>query len=126
MPSAAPTPRRSPCQWCGRCYRHSAPSPAWRPVPPRRARSPPRAARARDTPDVGDSRPRTSTRTEHVLGILRMLETVVLEDLPRGHADHAGLDTLGLELFIRLDAQRDLAAGRQQQNLGCAVLSLGQ
>ena len=65
-------------------------------------------------------------RWQHVLAILRMLATVVLEDLPRGHADHAGLDALGLELFIRLEAQRDLAAGRQQQHLGGAVLRLGQ
>src|SRR5262245_61740638 len=40
---------------------------------------------------------RRHRRWQHVLAILRMLATVVLEDLPRGHADHAGLDALGLE-----------------------------
>src|SRR5262249_44510505 len=39
-------------------------------------------------------------RWQHVFAILRMLTTVVLEDLPRGHANHAGMDAIGLELFI--------------------------
>src|SRR5262245_14612413 len=50
-------------------------------------------------------------RNDAVAVLLRLL----LEELPRGHADHAGLHLPGAELLEGGHAQRDLAAARQQQ-----------
>ena len=62
--------------------------------------------RAQPSVDAYSTETRGHRRWQHVLAILRMLTTVVLEDLPQWHTDHAGIDALGLELFIRLEAKR--------------------
>ena len=39
---------------------------------------------------------------------------------------HPGLAAIGLELLVGLDAERDLAAGREQQYIRLAIGSIGQ
>ena len=46
---------------------------------------------------------------------------LALEELPAGQADDARGDSVGDELLMGLDGQRDLAAGRDQDHLGVAL-----
>src|SRR5438874_1295469 len=70
-----------------------------------------------------DRHPGTHARRQHRVSIFGAL---MLEELPRRHRHHARRDALGTELLIRLETQRDLAAGRQQQDVGRAAARLGQ
>ena len=49
-----------------------------------------------------------------------------VEQFPARHADHAGLDALGRELFVGRHAERHLAAGADQNHVGLAVGGVGQ
>ena len=51
---------------------------------------------------------------------------LVVEQLPRGHAHDAGLDPFGLEGLVGLDAERNLAAGGEQEDVGLAPLGIGE
>ena len=55
-----------------------------------------------------------------------MFAAVVLEDLPRRHADDACFDAFALELFVGIDAERNLTARGQQQDVGFAVVGICQ
>ena len=48
------------------------------------------------------------------------------EQPPAGHADDASLDSLAGKLLVCLDAQRNLAAGSEQENVGVAVGRVGE
>ena len=67
--------------------------------------------------------PRRDLRRQHAVAILLRL---IVEQFPRRHAHHARLDALRLELFVRFDAQRHFAAGRQQEHVRLAVRRVGQ
>ncbi len=46
---------------------------------------------------------------------------LVLEDVPRGHRDHARADAVREELLVRVDAEADLAARGDQDHVGLAA-----
>ena len=55
-------------------------------------------------------------RTLSLVGVV-----LVLEEFPGGHADDAGFDAFGGELLVGVDAERDFAAGGEQEDVGLAV-----
>src|SRR5262245_37246409 len=55
---------------------------------------------------------------QHFLPILGVLATMVLEHFPGWHAHDAGLHSLGAQSFVRCQAKRNLASGREQQHVG--------
>ncbi len=70
-----------------------------------------------------DVDPGVDVGRDHALLILLGL---VLEEVPGGHADHPGLDPLGLEGLVGPDAELDLGAGGHQEDVGLAVLGVGE
>src|SRR5262245_26838901 len=54
------------------------------------------------------------SRRQHLIAILLRL---LLEDLPRWHADHTRTHPITLQLLLRIEAERHLAARCQQQDL---------
>src|SRR2546421_4077378 len=58
--------------------------------------------------------------------VVTVVLTLPLKQFPGRHTHHTGLDPLLLKLFVGLQAQRDLTAGRQQQNLRLATVCICQ
>ncbi len=63
------------------------------------------------------------TRGKDALLVLRRL---LAEEEPARHRDDAGRDALGGQLFVRFDAERQLAAGTDEDDRRLAVRGIGQ
>src|SRR5215469_11960369 len=70
-----------------------------------------------------DSHSRLDTGRQDFLAISSVL---LLEQFPTWHADHAGGNSLALELFVGGDAPRDLAAAGDEDHLRRAARSIGR
>ncbi len=70
-----------------------------------------------------DRDPRTHRLGQHALAVSLVL---ALEQIPRRHADDAGLDAFELQLLKGGDAQGHLAAAGQQQQVGPASVGIRQ
>ena len=55
-----------------------------------------------------------------------VLVALMLKEIPRRHADHAGFHAFGLQLLVGADAQRNFAAGAHQDDFRLAVGCIGQ
>src|SRR5258708_661130 len=60
---------------------------------------------------------------EHAFFVSRVL---LLEDLPRWHADDACLDAFRLKLFVSIHAKRNLASGADENHISSTTRSIGQ
>src|SRR3984893_14319476 len=70
-----------------------------------------------------DGDARRSVGRKHACTISGVL---FLKKLPGGHAHDAGLDALGLELFVCFDAQMDFATSGHENYVGLAVCGGGE
>ena len=66
---------------------------------------------------------RADRRRQHRVAVLARL---LLEEVPGRHRHHAGADALGEQLLVRGDGERELAARRDQDQLGLAAGRVGQ
>src|SRR5580700_9495583 len=69
-----------------------------------------------------DGDARGDFRRQHGLAITLVLP---LEQFPRRHAHHAGAHTLALERLVDLDAQPNLAAGADEDDVGLPAFRVG-
>ena len=70
-----------------------------------------------------DRDPRGDRRRQHLVAVVLVL---LVEEVPGRQADDARAHAVGDQLLVRLDRERDLAAGRDQDQLGVAVRRVGE
>src|SRR5262245_11445393 len=58
--------------------------------------------------------------------VFTVLPTLLLEELPAWHADHTGLDPIGCQFLVSLEAEGHLTAGGEEKNIWLPRVSVGE